>query len=661
MQQRLLLTALLASLLVGCGGGGEGGGDGGPAHGGAATAPGMPTGVAITVAPTSLTVQWADVAGASSYNVYYDNQPGVDAQSTRLSAAASSATVNGLASGTVYHVRVSAVNAVGESELSPEQQARTTAPPAPVQSVTAAPADSGAIVSWDAVSDAARYTVFASTVSGDISNAVSVETTLTTVSVEGLTNGVTYYVSVRAENIEGEAPLSPEVTVTPTAGGAGLGWSQQTLINEPYDFFGRDNYLGGVAINDNGVAAAVWIFAGSVDGNNFVIGNHTASGSWALEEQLADGDNSAPTVAVMPNGVIVAAWIRYYLDGNDFRTGATVESRRFVNGAWTPIEAIATIAPGSGVYAGAIALAADGENNVVAAWWEDQNTMWVNRFDGGAWGTPQQIGQSVQNLYPPAIGANAADDALVVWIQDTEPFDPGRSGGGPSRPTVYASAFDGSSWSAAARVGHMDLVDFDSAERARIDVNPLGSAAVAWQQTRDNGTGTGYRIDALRFDAATQTWSTPETIVARDWQTSWPDVAIDANGNAIASWQPTDLDDSSSQRVLDASLFDAGSGTWGAPQTVNIDDRVTEPSPLLVEMREAGDVFSVWMQTDGVYWRRFDAAAQTWDAIGKLGNYDGASIEMAMSRNGHTVVVTNPLLARNNTFEHTVYALLYRP
>ncbi len=658
MQYRLLLTAVLAWLLGGCGGGG------GPDSGsppGNTTVPATPAGVAITVQPSSITVHWADVAGASSFNVYYADQPGVDTQSPRISVTAGPATVTGLNRGTTYHVRVSAANAAGESPLSPEQQARTTAPPSAVQAVTASPADGGAIVSWEAVSDADRYTVFASAVSGDVSGADSVRTTLTSVSIEGLSNGVTYYVSVRAENIEGDAPLSPETTVTPMAGGAGLGWSQQTLINEPYDFFGRDNYLGGVAVNDAGTAAATWIFDGSIDGNSFVIANHTASGSWGLEELVADGDNSSPTVAVTPSGVIVVAWIRHYLDASNFRTGSTVESRRYAAGAWTPIEQIADIPAGSGSYAGAIALAADGEDNVVAAWWQDQSTMWVNRFDGNAWGAAQQIGQSVRLLYPPAVGAGAADDAIVAWLQDTEPFDPGRSGGGPSRPVVYASEFDGSSWSASAPVGHTDLVGFDSAERVRIDVNPLGSAVVAWQQTRDNSAGTGYRIDALRFDAMTATWTSPETLVARDWQTSWPDVAIDANGNAIASWQPTDLADSSSTRVLDASLFDVGNGTWGPPQTVNTDDGVTEPSPLLVEMREAGDVFAVWQQTDGVFWRRYDATTQAWDAIAKLGVQDGAAIAMAMSRNGHTVVVTNPLVFANNSFEHAVYALLYRP
>ena len=314
MRHRLVLSIFLFSLLLGCSSGG--GDNDSPDPGGSSASPATPSGVAITVQPTSLNVFWNDVPGASSYNVYYADQPDVDRQSTRVSAAAGPATLTNLSSGTTYYVRVSAVNAVGESDLSTEQQARTSAPPAPVQTVTVTPADGGAIVNWEAVSNADRYTVFASTMAGDVSNALSVETNLTTVSVEGLTNGVLYYVSVRAENIEGDAARSAEVTVTPTVGGPGLGWSQQTLINAPYDFFGRDNYLGGVAINDAGVAAAAWIFDGSVNGNNFVIANHTANGDWGGEEMLAEGDNSTPVLAVTPNGVIVAAWIRHYLDAN---------------------------------------------------------------------------------------------------------------------------------------------------------------------------------------------------------------------------------------------------------------------------------------------------------------------------------------------------------
>ena len=651
------LLPLLALAACGGGGGGDTGASAPPVTG---IAPDTPAGVAITVEPTALNVHWNSVSGASSYRVYYADASGVTESSPNVAVTSSPAAISGLTKGTTYYVRVSASNSAGTSELSPEQSARTSNPPDAVQSFTVTPADGGALVSWDSVPGADRYTVFASTVAGDVSNAATVTTTLVNVTIEGLTNGTTYYVSVRAENIEGDAPRSAEQTVTPTTAANGLGWTQQTLINEPYDFFGRDNYLGGVAINDTGVAAAAWIFAGSTDGNNFVIVNHTAAGDWGSEEILALDDNGQPQVAVTPDGTIVAAWLSYYLDENDFRTGGTIVSRRYVNGAWTDPEAIADIAEGTGDYVGAIALAADGAGNVIATWWQNQTTMWVNRFDGASWGTPEQIGASVRNLGPPAVGASAADDAIVVWLQDTEPNDSGQSGGGPSRRSLYASRFDGMSWS-TTRVGHTDLSDFDGAERPRIDVNPLGSAAVVWQQTRDNTNNDGFRIDGVRYDATSGLWSAPETLTARDWQVSWPDVAIDGNGNAVASWQPTDLADNSSTRVLEAALFDTATLAWSDPVSVNEDDGVTEPDPLFVEKRENGDVFAVWDQQDGVFWRRYDATNGAWDPIARLGIYDSNSMAMAMSRNGNTIVVTNPLVTRNNSFEYAVYALLYRP
>lgn len=651
-----LLLALLS--LVACGGG-----DGGsnlsppPASGGA---PAAPAGVAITVEPTSLNVFWNAVPGASSYRVYYSDTAGVSTSTPSVTVSASPAVISGLTKGTTYYVRASASNSAGSSALSPEQSGRTSNPPDAVQSFTVMPADGGVLVSWDVVPNATSYTVFASSAANDVSNAISDSTSLLNLTVEGLTNGTTYYVSVRAENIEGDAQRSTEQTVVPAAGSNGLGWTQQTLINEPYDFFGRDNYLGGVAINDAGVAAAAWIFAGATDGNNFVIVNHTSSGTWGNEEILALEDNGQPQVAVTDDGTVVVAWLSYYLDANSFRTGSTLISRRYQNGVWTDPEAIADVAEGSGDNAGAIALTADGAGNVIATWWQNQTTMWVNRFDGSSWGTAEQIGDSIRTLGPPVVGASDSDDAIVVWMQDTEPFDSGQTAGGPNRRSLYASRFDGTSWS-TSRVGHMDLAGFDGAERPRIDVNPMGSAVVVWQQTRDNNNNDGFRIDGVRYDAAANLWSAPETLTARDWQVSWPDVAIDANGNAVASWQPTDLADNSSTRVLEAALFDTGTLAWSDAITVNEDDGVTEPDPLFVDMRENGDVFAVWDQQEGVFWRRYDATTETWDPIAQLGIHNSTSMAMAMSRNGNTIVATNPLIVRNNRFEYAVYALLYRP
>jgi hypothetical protein len=74
--------------------------------------------------------------------------------------------------------------------------------------------------------------------------------------------------------------------------------------------------------------------------------------------------------------------------------------------------------------------------------------------------------------------ASSADGSgAVVWVQDTKPFDPNRSGGGPRIPNIWARVFDGASWSAPQRIG--------SARVARREDPTLG-----WQQETLLGSGT---------------------------------------------------------------------------------------------------------------------------------------------------------------------------
>lgn len=660
---KTLSTALflvIVLLLNACGGGG--GGDQGPI----VNIPTAPTGVTATAQFESLQLSWTGTGGATNYNVYWSDAGGVTTGSNKLSDVTSPTTLDGLTADTPYYIRVSALNGAGESALSAETMATPYGLPLAVQSITTQP-DSGRIsVSWSSSAYTDSYNVYWSTTAGAGTSASVVNTASTSIDLTGLINGTTYYITVQSVNAGGTGALSAEASATPVVAGQSLGWSEQLLINTPYDFFGRDNYLGDIAINDGGVAAVGWIVDGSGDDeDDQVYINHTASGNWGTQEALTDGGSNDVAVAVTPAGDIFVAWIQYSLDVNNFRTGSTIQSRFYRAGAWSSVETLATVVDGSGVFALQIELTADGENNVIASWTEDQNTVWVNRYDAVAgWQGATLISTSIRLVQTPVAGASATDDVVLVWLQDTQPYDSGQTAGGPRQPRVYASHFDGSAWSTASPIGHGDLVGFEGAERLRIDVNPNGSAVAVWQQGRDVTDGTNYRIDALRFDAAAASWSAPETIVARDWQTSWPQVAIDAAGRAIASWQPADLADNSSTRKLDTSVFDTGSASWGAVQTVNIDDGVTEPDPLLVEMRENGDVFATWQEpglSGGVYFRRYDVATSSWDDIATLGVRYGAGIRLAMSRNGHSIVATNPLRVSSSSFEYTVYAAIFTP
>ncbi|MFG3246833.1 chitinase [Streptomyces sp. NPDC048187] len=96
-----------------------GGGDGGNPD---PTVPSAPAGLSVSgTTPSSASLAWSTVSGATGYNVYRDG--------TKVTAVTgTSATVTGLAASTSYSFQVSAVNAAGESAKSAAVTARTTAP-----------------------------------------------------------------------------------------------------------------------------------------------------------------------------------------------------------------------------------------------------------------------------------------------------------------------------------------------------------------------------------------------------------------------------------------------------------------------------------------------------------------------------------------------------
>ena len=84
-------------------------------------APSTPTGVTATAGNAQVTVAWNAVSGAASYNLYRSTTPGGEGTVPyKAGLTAISMVDTGLANGTTYYYRVSAVNAAGESGQSVE-------------------------------------------------------------------------------------------------------------------------------------------------------------------------------------------------------------------------------------------------------------------------------------------------------------------------------------------------------------------------------------------------------------------------------------------------------------------------------------------------------------------------------------------------------------
>jgi fibronectin type 3 domain-containing protein len=195
-------------------------------------APSAPQSLAATAGSGSVSLTWAPPAnngGAaiSGYNIYRGTSPGAESSTPVATVSGTSFTDPGLTNGTTYYYKVAAVNSAGTSPQSGEASAtptgvQATVPMAP-QSLTATAGSLTVRLSWSAPSSdggspITGYNVYRGTSPGQESGTpVATNVTTTSFNDSGLTNGTTYYYTVKAVNAVGTSPASNEASATPQA------------------------------------------------------------------------------------------------------------------------------------------------------------------------------------------------------------------------------------------------------------------------------------------------------------------------------------------------------------------------------------------------------------------------------------------------------------
>jgi hypothetical protein len=167
-----------------------------------------------------LTVTWTAVDGASSYEVWIarvNNSAAAEKDGGDISGALAK-TISGLVNGTTYYVWIKAKNSSGASGFSPAADGTPLgAPDAPGVSS----GDGRLTVTWTAAKGATAYEVWiaetddsaAAEKSGEDISGVFVKT------INGLVNGTTYYVWIKAKNAAGASGFSPAASGTPSNAG----------------------------------------------------------------------------------------------------------------------------------------------------------------------------------------------------------------------------------------------------------------------------------------------------------------------------------------------------------------------------------------------------------------------------------------------------------
>ena len=276
-----------------------------------------------------------------------------------------------------------------------------------------------------------------------------------------------------------------------------------------------------VVLDAVGNATVVWpYYKDGVGGTARAIRYDAASQSWGsqvdLSPQVMTGAGNV-TAAADLRGNVMAAWEQSPpgMEFGDLRVARyDVES-----GSWSAPVAIDAHDLGHVNHPN---VTADGDGNFFVAWHqtgEEVVHVWVNRYDAasGEWGTAEKLDTATgsNGALWGRLGADHHGHCLAVWEQDS----------------VLTSALYEPESGAWSMLGPVDASsDFADPE---LVVDRGGNGIAIFR-------GSSSRIYVSRFDPTTRSWSAREPIdpVHAD-RTSEPNIDIDAQGRATATWHET--------------------------------------------------------------------------------------------------------------------------
>lgn len=339
---------------------------------------------------------------------------------------------------------------------------------------------------------------------------------------------------------------------------------------------------------------------------------------------------SGSTVTVNPQAPLMPL-ARYTLAaatglrGSGGQTLGTAASVSFTtrDGAWQGAQAIEA---GNGD-AFDPQIAFDRSGNAIAVWHQSNGRRFAimsNRYTAGTgWGTPALIDANNDGpAFFPQVAIDANGNALAVWRQ----FD-------GQRNSIWANRYTaGSGWGTPTR---FDTQSSGNAEVVQIAMDANGNGLAVWVQS----DGMRTHAWASRF-AVGSGWSTAARIETSDTgNANEPQLAIDANGNALAVWIKRD----GTRYNLWASRFAAGTG-WGAPALLETTDAGDATRPQIA-FDAAGNAIAVWEQHTGAFrdiWAARYTAAGGWGTAAPIettNDADDLGPQIAFDASGHALVV----------------------
>jgi hypothetical protein len=231
------------------------------------------------------------------------------------------------------------------------------------------------------------------------------------------------------------------------------------------------------------------------------------------------------------------------------------------------------------------------------------------------------------------VAFDSQGDAIAVW---THSHGSRRTVEGAFRPAGSGT------WQASI------ALSAENAERPVVAMDPQDNAIAVWERS----TGSGSIIESAVRPTSTGVWQAPVPLSREGQTASYPEIAIDPQGNAIAVWVRNYV----SESIVEAAVRPAGSGVWQAPIALSAGGQsVGEPD---VAVDAQGNALVVWRQlgvTETIQAAVRPAGSGVWQAPVALSTPGENAIlpKVAVDLQGDAVVVWTSNNGGNRIVEAT--------
>jgi hypothetical protein len=352
---------------------------------------------------------------------------------------------------------------------------------------------------------------------------------------------------------------------------------------------------------------------------------------WGEPESIETGPAGVQRaqIAIDAMGNAIAVW-----DQTDRATGPVDDSediwsnRCNTEGQWGTAELLESHEPENSLEA---QIAVDGEGNAVVAFRQSDGEyfrIWAVRYtprDG--WDDPERIQSDVVgDAGRIQIAADAPGNAVVVWQQVVADED--------ERLVIWSNRFTvGTGWGVASLVE----TDANDLVAPQVAMDDNGNAIAVWERS----DGARSSVWSKR-QTPTGEWLELQNVETDDSGNAFlPQVAADAEGNAIAVWQQqTD----GTRFDIWSNLYRASPRHWGDAERIEHEDSGNAEKPQIA-MDGNGNALAVWVLSGGEragIWSNRYVANAGWGAaapIGPTGLGSARSPQVTSNLDGDAVAV----------------------